>query len=78
MARQKTLDRSIRWETEDSPERPAVIGLLADPGLPAEIAEQLAEELPEMLATSPEPGSATRSRWSPKRCGAAGTPAASG
>lgn len=43
MARQKTLDRSIRWETEDSPERAAVIGLLADLLLPAEIAEQLAQ-----------------------------------
>lgn len=56
MARQKTLDRSIHWETEDSPERAAVIGLLADPGLPAEIAEQLAEELPEMLADKPRAG----------------------
>lgn len=30
---------------------PIVIGLLADPALPAEIADQLASELPNCLAT---------------------------
>jgi hypothetical protein len=33
-----------------------VIGLLADPGLPTEIARQLAEELPDMLADKPTDG----------------------
>lgn len=49
-------DRPIRWEAEDSRERVTVVGLLADPGLPTEIAEQLAKELPEMLADKPRDG----------------------
>lgn len=56
MAQQKTLERPIRWETEDSRERTVVVGLLADPGLPTEIAEQLAGELPGMLADQPREG----------------------
>ncbi|HEV7449837.1 MAG TPA: hypothetical protein VGO16_00270 [Pseudonocardiaceae bacterium] len=56
MALEKTLDEPIRWETEDSRERTVVVGLLADPGLPTEIARQLAEELPDMLADKPREG----------------------
>ncbi|MFL5827704.1 MAG: hypothetical protein ACJ76V_14360 [Thermoleophilaceae bacterium] len=33
-----------------APERPLVLGLVAEPGVPAEIAEELAAELPEQLA----------------------------
>jgi hypothetical protein len=51
------LDRPIRWEAEDSSRaRTVVVGLLADPGLPSEIAAQLAEELPTMLADQPRDG----------------------
>ncbi|MEN3268095.1 hypothetical protein [Pseudonocardia sp.] len=56
MPSQKVLDRPIRWEAEDSQERNALVGLLADPGLPTEIAEQVAEELPNMLADQPRDG----------------------
>ncbi|MCW2721110.1 MAG: hypothetical protein JWR81_4932 [Pseudonocardia sp.] len=57
MASQKTLDRPIRWEAEDSGrERVVAVGLLADPGLPTEIGQQLAEELPNMLADQPRDG----------------------
>jgi hypothetical protein len=57
MAPQKMLDRPIRWEAEDSSRaRTVVVGLLADPGLPSEIAAQLAEELPTMLADQPRDG----------------------
>jgi hypothetical protein len=56
MAPEKTLDRPIRWETEDSQERTMVVGLLADPGLPTEIARQLAAELPDVLADQPRGG----------------------
>jgi uncharacterized membrane protein len=33
-----------------APERPLVLGLVAEPGVPAEVAEELAAELPEQLA----------------------------
>ncbi|MCU1629740.1 MAG: hypothetical protein JWP64_4689 [Pseudonocardia sp.] len=56
MALEKTLGRPIRWEVEDRQERTVVVGLLADPGLPTEIAEQLAEELPNTLADQPRDG----------------------
>jgi hypothetical protein len=56
MASQKLLDRPIRWEAEDTRERNVLVGLLADPGLPTEIAEQLAEELPTVLADQPRDG----------------------
>ena len=56
MASQKALDRPIRWEADDSQERNVLVGLLADPGLPTEIAEQLAEELPNILADQPRDG----------------------
>lgn len=57
MALQRTLDRSIRWEAEDgSPARTVTVGLLADPGLPTEIARALAADLPGMLADQPRDG----------------------
>ncbi|WP_433296003.1 hypothetical protein ACQPZQ_14880 [Pseudonocardia sp. CA-142604] len=56
MASQKALDTPIRWEAEDSRARNVLVGLLADPGLPAEIAEQVARELPDLLADQPRAG----------------------
>jgi hypothetical protein len=48
--------------TGPSPQRTLLIGLLADPGLPTMLAEDLARRLPEKLADQPEPG--TRYRFS--------------
>jgi hypothetical protein len=56
MASRKTLDRPIRWEAEDGRERNVLVGQLAESGLPAEIAEQLAEEPPNLLADQPWDG----------------------
>jgi hypothetical protein len=75
MHRRRRSTDAIRWETEDSQERTMVVGLLADPGLPTEIARQLAAELPDVLADQPRGGCDTHSPWFPRRCGVAGTPA---
>jgi hypothetical protein len=56
MAAQRALDRPIRWDAKGSRERTVLVGLLADPGLPTEIAEQLAKELPDILADQPRDG----------------------
>lgn len=56
MAPEKTLEKPIRWETHDRGERTVVVGLLADPELPTALAEQLAKDLPDVLADKPRDG----------------------
>ncbi len=46
--------------TEPNAQRTLLIGLLADPGLPTMLAEDLARRLPEKLADQPEPGTRYR------------------
>ncbi|MGH4012077.1 MAG: hypothetical protein ACRDTH_28620 [Pseudonocardiaceae bacterium] len=56
MAPEKTHGRPTHRETEDRGTQPVIVGLLADPELSTAIAEQLAKELPDMLADKPRDG----------------------
>ena len=53
-------DRHTAVGTGPNAGRTLLIGLLADPGLPTTLAEDLAGRLPEMLADQPEPGTRYR------------------
>jgi len=53
-------DRHTAVGTGPNAQRTLLIGLLADPGLPTTLAEDLARRLPEMLADQPEPGTRYR------------------
>ena len=53
-------DRHTAVGTGPNAGRTLLIGLLADPGLPTTLAEDLARRLPEMLADQPEPGTRYR------------------
>lgn len=44
----------VRPRTTGSNERTVVVGLLADPGLPTDLARQVADELPRQLASEPD------------------------
>ena len=53
-------DRHAAVGTGPNAQPTLLIGLLADPGLPTTLAEDLARTLPEMLADQPEPGTRYR------------------
>jgi hypothetical protein len=53
-------DRHAAVGTGPNAQRTLLIGLLADPGLPTMLAEDLARKLPEKLADRPEPGTRYR------------------
>jgi hypothetical protein len=56
MALRRTDEGPIRWAAEDAREQTVAVGLLADPGIPSQIANQLAEELPDRVTDQPRDG----------------------
>lgn len=50
------VDETHNRPAGDGAAQPVVVGLLADPGLPTQLAEELAEMLPEVLANKPGKG----------------------